>query len=110
MTFKIKANPTFPAIVKIPTPGGEPQELSLVFKHKTRSEFDSLNKEMEAFGNDLKNDKKKIKMLLSLIESWDADAPLSEASLAELSDQYAAAFNAIYGCYWQSLLIGKQGN
>ena len=61
--FKIKANPTFPATVKIRAPGGEVQELPVVFLHKRKDEVKTFFEEASA------KDKSDVDCILELVES-----------------------------------------
>jgi len=106
--FKIKANPTFEATVKIPTPEGE-QSLTLVFKHKTRQQvkefFAAVAAEEQGDGA------QEGARMCELIEGWkDVDAPFSQAAISDLVQNYHAAPSAIFEAYIGALTQAKQGN
>lgn len=102
--FKIKANPTFPATVKIRAPGGEVQELSVVFRHKRMDDVKEFFKEASDTG---RND---ADCLLDLIESWKADQELSADSLNELMQNYPSAARSIFSTYMEELIEARLGN
>ena len=102
--FKIKANPTFPATVKIRAPGGEVQDLQVVFRHKRKDEVLAFFKEA--------SDKQRedVDCILDLIESWEADTPLSKDSVTDLIQNYASASAAIFQTYMTELVTARLGN
>lgn len=102
--FKIKANPTFPATVKIRVPGGEFQELKVTFRHKRKDEVKDF------FATASEKERSDVDCLLDLIESWEADQPLSSDSLAELMQNYPSAAHSIFSAYMQELIDARLGN
>ena len=102
--FKIKANPTFPATVKIRAPGGEVQELPVVFRHKRKDEV------KEFFEEASEKNKSDVDCILELVESWDADMDLSVKSLEELIQVNPKAPTAIFNCYMAELIDARLGN
>lgn len=111
--FKIIPAPTFKAVVSIPVPGGEPQELPVVFKHKGKKALTEFNDAMQKA--DQQQDKEKAlkdeaDLLFGLIDSWEADEPLNRENFDALLDQYMTANSAIYMAYLESLMGAKRGN
>jgi hypothetical protein len=104
MGFKIKANPTFPATVKIRAPGGEVQELGVVFRHKRKDDVLSF------FAEASEKERSDIDCILDVVESWDADEPLSKESVADLMQNYAGSAAAIFQTYMQELITARLGN
>jgi hypothetical protein len=102
--FRIKANPTFPVTVKIRAPGGEVQELKVVFRHKRR---DDVKKFFEEASEKSRSD---VECLLELIESWEADAKLSADSVGELLQNYPSSAHAIFASYMEELIDARLGN
>lgn len=103
MTFQIKANPTFPASLTIVGQGRE-QKLNVVFRHKTRTEYADLLKsladgELDAAG-----------LVLALLESWDADAPLDQSGLDLLQEHQPGADFAIISAYGEALAVARKKN
>ena len=104
LMFKIKANPTFPATVKIRAPGGEVQELPVVFKHMRKDDVKAFFEEAAAKGRADED------CILDLVESWKADMPLSRESITELMQNYPSSAHAIFACYMQELIDARLGN
>ena len=102
--FKIKANPTFPATVKIRAPGGEVQELPVVFKHMRKDDVKGF------FEQAAEKNRSDVDCILDLVESWKADSDLSAASVAELLQNYPASAHAIFNCYMAELIDARLGN
>ena len=102
--FKIKANPTFPATVKIRAPGGEVQDLQVVFRHKRKDEVLAFFTEASDKG------RSDVDCILDLIESWEADTPLSKDSVTDLIQNYASASAAIFQTYMTELVTARLGN
>jgi len=102
--FKIKANPTFPATVKIRAPGGEVQELPVVFKHMRKDDVKGF------FETASEKNRGDVECILDLVESWKADMDLSPESVGELIQNYPTAAHAIFACYMQELIDARLGN
>ena len=102
--FKIKANPTFPATVKIRAPGGEVQELKVVFRHKRKDEVVAFFHEAPA------KDRSDADCILEIVESWDADMDLSAKSIEELIQVFPKAPLSIFNAYMAELIDARLGN
>jgi len=111
--FKINAAPTFPAVVSIPVPGSEAQELPVVFKHKGRkalNEFVGAMQQASQEEDQAKGQKDEAGLLFGLIDSWEADAEFNRKNFDILLDQYVGANTAIYVAYLDALIGAKRGN
>ena len=104
MGFKIKPNPTFPATVKIRAPGGEMQDLGVVFRHKRKDDI------MAFFADASEKQREDADCILDLVESWDADEKLSKDSVNDLIQNYAGASAAIFQTYMTELITARLGN
>lgn len=104
MTFKIKASPSFHAKVKIRAPGGDVLELPVVFRHKRRDDVQVFFREAA------EQSKPDADCILELVESWDADLPLSRESVIELMQEYPSAPACIFDTYMSELLEARLGN
>lgn len=103
--FKIKPDPTFNAIVKIPVAGKEPADLAVVFKHKTRDEVEDY------FARARKHQGKDARLLMEIVAGWQGvDAEFSESSLTDLVQNYHGAIKAIFDAYLTELSQAKAGN
>lgn len=102
--FKIDAEPTFPAKLTI-VGQSRTQELNVVFRHKTRSEYAELMDKVAKLQVDAAD------AFLQLVESWDADAELSAANVKRLDEQQPGALFAIIGDgYSEALSVARKGN
>jgi hypothetical protein len=104
MGFKLKPNPTFPATVKIRAPGGEVQDLQVVFRHKRKDEVFAFFSEASDKG------RSDVDCILDVIESWDADGELNKESVADLLQNYAGSAAAIFQTYMAELVTARLGN
>lgn len=102
--FKIKANPTFPAKVEIRAPGGEILSLPVVFRHKRKDDVQAF------FAEAAEKNRSDVDCILDLVESWEADAPLSADSVKELMQEYPSAPARIFDKYMSELLEARLGN
>lgn len=107
--FQLTPNPTFPAKVKIPVPGGAVQILELEFKYLPRKEFLSFVKKMEEAVKN-KDDDKGTTLLFSVIKGWNVDADLNRKNFDRLSDNYPFAAIEIYLTYLKEINRAKAGN
>lgn len=103
MTFKIKADPTFDTTLTIVGQGRE-QKLALTYRHKTRSEYAELLKQVSEGKLDI------VDAVLALVEKWDADAPLNAESVKLLQEQQPGAEWAIVSEYSNALAVARKGN
>jgi len=101
--FKIKSDPTFPATLTIVGQGRE-QKLELVFRHRTRTEYADL---LKAVGETSKTLEAAV---LDVVDSWTADAPLSEETLKLLEEHQPGACWAILTGYQNALAVARKGN
>lgn len=103
MAFQIKANPTFDTTLTI-TGQGREQKLALTYRHKTRTEYSALLKDVSEGKADV------VDAVLALVENWDADAPLSRESVLLLQEQQPGAEWAIVAEYSNALAVARKGN
>lgn len=103
MAFIIKANPAIEASITI-TGQGRTQKLNVTFRHKTKDEYDELMAQLR--------DGKiaTAELLLALVERWDADMPLEEASIQVLRQHQPGADLAIVQAYNQALQVELEKN
>lgn len=111
--FKINPAPTFPAVIRIPVPGGETQELPVVFKHKGKKALAEFNDAMQKAAQEqdqAKGQKDEADLLFGVVDSWEADEPFNRKNFDALLDQYVPASTAIYVAYLDALIGAKRGN
>ena len=80
------------------------QKLSLVFRHRTRTEYGDL---LQAVA---KSEKAVEDAVLEVVESWEADAELSRDTLVLLEEQQMGACWAILMGYQTALAVARKGN
>ncbi|ADP17338.1 hypothetical protein AXYL_04018 [Achromobacter xylosoxidans A8] len=103
MTFIIKADPAIEAVITIKGQG-RTQKLIVSFRHKTKDEYDDLMGQLRE-GKITTAD-----LLLHLIERWDADMPLEDASIHTLRQHQPGADLAIVQAYNEALRVEREKN
>lgn len=100
--LKLVANPTFKAKVGIPVAGGEPVEVELIFKHRTK-------KDLEAFiaSREGKDD---TDTFMEMVEGWNLDEPFNRENAETLLQNYIGAALEIFRAYLDELVKAKQKN
>ena len=103
--FKIKANPIFPCVVKVPVAGEGTADLKLTFKHKTRAEAaDFVNRARSFNGTDGE-------FLGEIVEGWsDVDTEYSPDAMTKVCQNYAGAGPAIIDAYLDELGVARLKN
>ncbi len=91
-------------ILTLSGPGGEVQELPLVFKHMRKDDVKGF------FEQASEKNRSDVECILDLVESWKADMELSPESVGELIQNYPTAAHAIFACYMQELIDARLGN
>lgn len=101
--FKVAAPETIPATLTIVGQGRE-QKLKLVFRHMPRTAYADL---LDAVA---KGEKKPEDAVLSMIESWEADAELSANTIRQLAEDQPGSDWAILTGYGEALAVARKGN
>lgn len=101
--FHIDPNPTFKASLRLHGQG-RTQTLNVVYRHKDRDEFTALLESLS------KGDVSAADVVLALVESWDADAPLEPASVERLGKVQPGADMAIIDGYSEALTVARAKN
>jgi hypothetical protein len=102
--FKIEANPTFSARVSIGVPGGPTADLNCVFRHKTQEQYREFFSEAAVTG------RTDAQAIFEIVDSWDADAPLTVDNVARLISNHHGAAWAILDTYARELTQARRGN
>lgn len=100
--LKLIANPTFKAKVGIPVAGGDPVEIELTFKHRTKSALDEFIK--------TRTEKSDSESFLDMVVAWDLDDVFSKDSVDTLLENYAGAGLATFRIYIDQLIQAKIKN
>lgn len=103
--LKILAAPTFRAKVSIPVAGGEPEKITVVFKHLTRAKLEAFLQAGTDAGRGYEE------TLAEVIDSWEGvDAPYTRDALDTLCQQHHGAALALLKAYGEELSQARLGN
>lgn len=103
--FKLDPNPTFKATAKIPAPGGEPQDLACIFRHKSRDDLQAFVQKANA------GDLSDLDATMEFLAGWeDADAEFSREAVNKLLQGYHGSARALYLKYLEELTQARLGN
>lgn len=101
--FKLNPEPTFKAAVAVPVAGGDPMELEVEFRHKTRDEAKAW---FSGFAGRSESD-----CLMDVMVGWhNCEATFSKEALETLLQNYAQAGSAILAAYTRELVGARLGN
>lgn len=98
--FKLVPDPTFKKAVDIPIPGGRPQPVEFVFKHRNK---EAMAEWFEAIGKH----KSDAAMVLDIASGWDLEEPFDEQHIEQLCVEYAGAGAAIVQTYIAEMTGGQ---
>jgi hypothetical protein len=102
--LKLKASPTFPAKVEIPTPSG-PISIKVEFKHMTKAQYADF---IEAESKSKRSDEE---ALMDIMAGWSGvDTDFSKDAVGELCQQYHKAASAIVESFITTLTQARSGN
>lgn len=101
--FKLNPEPTFRAAVAIPVAGGEPTELELEFRHKTRDEAKAW---FASFAGRSDTD-----CLMDIVAGWhNCETAFSREAIDTLLQNYVQASGSILAVYAHELIGARLGN
>lgn len=104
--LKLKADPTFTAPVKIPTPNGQ-VVVRMDFKHMPKDEFEAFVK------SERERDEKRpdADVILDIVAGWhDVDGEFNRENVTRLCQEYHAAGRVIVETFVEELTQHRQGN
>lgn len=102
---KITLNPapTFKAIVRVPVPGhDEPAEVEFVFKHRTKSEYNSFLDQVK--------DMDDTAAIRSVATGWSLPDDFTDDNIAAFTEGYIAGGRAVIETYLTELTKARAGN
>lgn len=102
LPLKLKADPTFEAVVGIPVAGGDAVDVKFTFRHRTRTQLDEFVKGREG--------KQDIDSVMDMVQGWDLADEFNRANVTELLENYGGASVAIFGAYVSELIKAKAKN
>mgnify|MGYP001562522192 CR=1 FL=1 len=95
-------DPTFPAKVEIPVPGGNAGDVEFKFKTRSRDEFDAFVSGLEG--------RKDLDVIMDIASGWDMPDEFNEKTVAALCQKYLSAPKAIIDKYFAELTGVRLGN
>lgn len=103
--FEIVASPTFEATAEVPTPGGEPRPLRLVFKHKTRDDASAFMERKPQEGDTDGS------VLDEIVADWkNVKEKYSAENMTTLCQNFPGAPEAIILAYYTELGLMRRKN
>jgi hypothetical protein len=101
--FEVKAPETIPTTITVVGQGRE-QKLALVYKTKTRDEYQALLEKLR------EGKAAMVDVLLELVDSWQADIPLDRDGILLLQQQQPMCDYAILLGYGDAHTVSRKGN
>jgi hypothetical protein len=100
--FALKAEPTFVAKVAFPVSGGEPVDVRLTFKHRTKTALDEFLKTREA--------RTDVESFLDMVVGWDLEDEFTRPNVELLLEHHIGVALATYRAYVDELVSHRRGN
>lgn len=100
--LKLVANPTFKAKVGIPVAGGDPVDVEMTFKHRTKADLEEFIKTRAG--------KDDIDSFMEMVTGWELDDPFSKENAETLLQNYAGAGLATFKTYIDQLVQARIKN
>ncbi|QRX82252.1 phage tail assembly chaperone [Glaciimonas sp. PAMC28666] len=96
------ADPTFTVKVRIPVAGGEPSDVEMTFKHRTKSALELFIKSRAGRSD--------VESFLEMVSGWEFEEELNPASVELLLQNYMGTALATYRTYVDELVQAKLKN
>lgn len=100
--LKLVAAPSFKAKVPIPVAGGDPVEVEMTFKHRTKAALDEFVKTRES--------KSDAESLMAMVEGWDLEDAYTKENVDLLLENFIGAALATYRVYVEELVGARVKN
>lgn len=100
--IQLKANPTFKAKVPVPVAGGDPVDVEMEFKHRTKTQLEEFTNSREG--------KTDAETFLEMVVGWELDDALTTENVDLLLEHRMGAGLATYKKYIDELYKHKSGN
>ena len=96
------ASPTFKAKVPVPISGGNPVDVEMVFRHRTK-------KELSEFANS-REKKTDTETFMDMVVGWELSDEFTSTNVELLLENYIGAALATYRAYFDEMVKAKLGN
>lgn len=100
--FTLKAEPTFIAKVAWPVAGGEPVQVRVTFKHRTKSALDEFIK--------ARTSKSDVETFLDMVSGWELTDEFTSDNVELLLEHHIGVAVATYEAYLRELVAHRRGN
>jgi hypothetical protein len=100
--FQLKAAPTFQAKVGFPQAGGDPVDVLLTFKHRTKDALDEFVKSRVG--------KTDAEAFLEMVEGWELDDEMTKENVELLTQNHMGVGLATFQKYIDELVQHRRGN
>lgn len=94
--------PTFRAKVFIPQPEGEPAEVEMVFKHRSKDALKALADQLSS--------KDDVALVKEIASGWDLADDFDDANIKRLVSEHHQAAVSIWNTYFEKLTGLRLGN
>jgi len=100
--FSLKAQPTFTAKVGFPQAGGEPVDVLLTFKHRTKSALDDFLKSRDGRSD--------VDAFMEMVVGWELTDEFTKENIELLLENHIGVALATYKTYIDELLQHRAKN
>lgn len=100
--FALKAAPTFTAKVGFPVAGGEPVDVLVTFKHRTKTALDEFMT--------TRNDHGDVESFMEMVVGWDLADEYNEENVKTLLENHIGVALATYKTYIDELVKHRAKN
>lgn len=100
--FKLRAEPTFNAVVDFPMHGGKTVPVELTFKHRTKSELDVWKTSGEG--------KSEVDIFMECVVGWSIEEEFTRENVAILLENFVSVSFAVWAAYAKELLNARAKN
>lgn len=100
--FALKAEPTFSAKVGFPVAGGEPVDVMVTFKHRTKTGLDEFLSTREGRSD--------VDSFLDMVVGWELADEFNRANVELLLENHIGVALATYKAYIEELVQHRRGN
>ena len=100
--FALKAEPTFLAKVGFPVAGGEPVDVMVTFRHRTKTALDEFLSTREGRSD--------VDSFMDMVVGWELADEFNRANVELLLENHIGVALAVYKSYIAELVQHRRGN